>query len=102
MLVPTCMQIDKRVRRSCVPLNNSINEESRAAMRVDSTTGGMVRPCHDSTSAAASIASASTKRPLDSSQRGDSGIRFRITQITSAPTPTRANIARQPIEGMIK
>lgn len=44
-------------------------------------------------------ASASALRPLDSSQRGDSGSALRRYQTTKAPTPAMTNISRQPRPG---
>ena len=46
-------------------------------------------------------ASASSARPTDSSQRGDSGSFLRKYQTTSAPSPPSTNMARQPNLGMI-
>ena len=48
-----------------------------------------------------SSASASAMRPLNSSQRGNSGMDLRIYQTTSAPMPAITNIGRQPNGGMI-
>ncbi|SAL88880.1 hypothetical protein AWB67_07675 [Caballeronia terrestris] len=69
---------------------------------VVSTIGGSSRPSAVSASMLFRIASASSSRPFDSSQRGDSGIFLRSTQTPIAPMPTNANIARQPIAGMIR
>ena len=44
---------------------------------------------------------ASSSRPTDSSQRGDSGSAFRKYHTTSAPIPPITNITRQPNLGMI-
>src|SRR5580704_14631835 len=54
-----------------------------------------------SLSMADSKASASSVRPTDSSQRGDSGNFFRKYQTTSAPSPPSMNIARQPNVGIM-
>src|SRR5690349_3690468 len=48
-----------------------------------------------------SKASAFSVCPTDSSQRGDSGNFFRKYQTTSAPSPPRTNMARQPSPGMM-
>ena len=53
-------------------------------------------------SIAAIMASASSLRPWDSSQRGDSGRFLRSHQTISAPTPAMTNIGRQPQAGMIR
>src|SRR6266699_2800189 len=53
-------------------------------------------PDEDSRSIACRMAFASSLRPTDSSQRGDSGSALRKYQTTSAPSPPRINIARQP------
>src|SRR5262249_2025691 len=45
------------------------------------------------------IASDSSARLIDSSQRGDSGSAFRMYQTMSAPSPASTNIARQPKRG---
>jgi hypothetical protein len=47
-------------------------------------------------------ASASSVRPFDSSQRGDSGKALRRYQTMSEPMPAITNIGRQPQVGMIK
>jgi hypothetical protein len=49
-----------------------------------------------------STSSASSVRPLDSSQRGDSGTFCRSSHTIIAPTPTITNIARQPMLGMMR
>ena len=47
-------------------------------------------------------ASASSVRPFDSSQRGDSGSRLRRYQTISEPMPAMMNIGRQPQCGIIR
>src|SRR5580698_5253070 len=89
----------------------SIARENRSARRpvpgagIDSgglVTSGSLRPVDFSTSASIALStfSASSERPCDSSQRGDSGIRLRRNQTTRAPTPTITNIQRQPYVGI--
>src|SRR5712691_1779305 len=46
--------------------------------------------------------SASSMRPCDSSQRGDSGRFLRKYQTISEPTPAMMNIGRHPQAGMIR
>src|SRR6478609_9049625 len=62
--------------------------------------GGSGAPPADSASMRCISASASSVRPTDSSQRGDSGSDLRRYQTNSAPMPPSTNIARQVNAGM--
>ena len=63
------------------------------------TGGGKGPPAEASFSIAWISASASSVRPFDSSQRGDSGSALRIHHTISEPTPAMTNIGRQPNAG---
>ena len=66
------------------------------------TTGGSGLPPAASFSIACISASASSVRPCDSSQRGDSGRFLRRYQTISEPMPAMTNIGRQPKFGMMR
>ena len=66
------------------------------------TTGGSGLPPAVSFSIVCINASASSVRPCDSSQRGDSGRFLRRYQTMSEPTPAMMNIGRQPKAGMMR
>ena len=63
--------------------------------------GGGNSPCSRATSSSMDcrIASASFVRPMDSSQRGDSGSDLRKYQTPSPPKPANTNMTRQPMGG---
>src|SRR5215469_6719754 len=65
--------------------------------------GGGSSPASPATSTSMDfkIASDSSLRPIDSSQRGDSGNALRLYQTTSAPSPASTNMARHPKRGII-
>src|SRR6266508_144979 len=82
-------------------LGASRDERLNDGIGVAGAGGGSGPAVAASFSIAAMSASASAARPLDSSQRGDSGSALRRYQTMSAPTPAMTNIGRQPKFGMI-
>src|SRR6516164_2542586 len=66
-------------------------------------TGGASAPLSPATSSSIDfmIASASSVRQIDSSQRGDSGNALRRYHTTSPPSPASTNMARQLVRGML-
>src|SRR6202034_3966101 len=66
------------------------------------TTGGSGLLPLASVSIACISASASSSRPSDSNQRGDSGKFLRRYQTMSEPTPAMTNIGRQPKFGITR
>src|SRR5215470_8811202 len=93
VMMPTTM------RGSSVGLSNAAADLVGGA-GLDETGGGNA-PWSRATSSSIDlkIASDSSARPIDSSQRGDSGSAFRMYQTTSAPNPASTNMARQPKRG---
>src|SRR5579871_3998437 len=76
---------------------------SRECVTGGKSLGGGSGECSSATSCsiASNKASASSARPTDSSQRGDSGSFLRKYQTTSAPSPPSKNITRHPTAGII-
>ena len=101
----TLTAIDSRVRRITGRVN-STRIGTRTGASIGTMTGaGSTRPRPASTwaasrSIACSTASASSERPICSSQRGDSGSLWRSHHTHSAPTPPIRNMARQPSRGI--
>jgi hypothetical protein len=90
--LPTIMRIRSGGRASAA--------KSTAGMAAGGFGAG--NGCRASLSIAATIASASSIRPCDSSQRGDSGKFLRSHQTISAPMPAITNIGRHPQFGMMR
>src|SRR5215467_10171683 len=86
---------------------NNTGLSSAAMVLVDSPgldkIGGESTPHSRATSSSIDfiIASASSVRPIDSSQRGDSGSALRRYHTTNPPRPAITNITRQLDRGMI-
>ena len=94
------MMLPVMVRGSSSRENSAMTERWTGATIATGTTGGSGFERDTSASISLITRSASSRWPLDSSQRGDSGIFLRRYHTTRAPTPTITNIQRQPTVGI--
>ncbi len=96
MLIATCESAATKVRPPSARENRArIGISGWRRSRETGTAGSAPACAATSASIFASVASASSSRPRDSSQRGDSGICLRRIQTPKAPIPASTNITRQ-------